>query len=180
MVWPQILPLFLIMKATLQDGSAHSLEQKGNKVLIDGVITPFDLKEIRPGSYHVLINGKSVEVEVLLSDKASKKHVLRVNGKTTEVSLRDHYDDLLRELGMDSTSSSRVGDLKAPMPGLVVDVPVQIGQTVQKGDTLVILEAMKMENTLKCTASAVVKKIAVKKGQAVEKNEVLVYLAPAE
>jgi biotin carboxyl carrier protein len=69
-----------------------------------------------------------------------------------------------------------VGDLKAPMPGLVVDIPVKEGDTVSKGDTLVILEAMKMENALKAVADATVKKIAVTKGQAVDKNTLLIQL----
>jgi biotin carboxyl carrier protein len=90
--------------------------------------------------------------------------------------MRDRFDDLLKELGMDAAASLKVGDLKAPMPGLVVDIPVKEGDTVSKGDTLVILEAMKMENALKAVADATVKKIAVTKGQAVDKNTLLIQL----
>lgn len=177
----QANPTFVsIMKAILQSGSEYRIERKGDKILLNGVDTPADMKELRPGSWHILLDGKSVEIEVLHIDKASRNYVLRVNGKQTDVTLRDRFDDLLRELGMDNNAASRVGDLKAPMPGLVVDVPVAEGQSIQKGDTLVILEAMKMENALKATGNAVVKKISVKKGQAVEKNEVLVFLTPAE
>jgi biotin carboxyl carrier protein len=78
---------------------------------------------------------------------------------------------------MDAGSAQKVGDLKAPMPGLVVDIPVKEGDVVKKGDTLVILEAMKMENALKAVGDAVVKKINVKKGQAVDKNTLLVQMA---
>ena len=135
-----------------------------------------DINEFRPGSYHLLVEGVSYRLEVLSSDTDSKKYTFRINGKKTDVVLRDRFDDLLKEMGMDAAASPRAGDLKAPMPGLVVDVPVQEGQQVEKGDTLVILEAMKMENALKAPAPGVVRKIAVKKGQAVEKNETLIHI----
>jgi biotin carboxyl carrier protein len=99
------------------------------------------------------------------------------NGKKVEAELSDKFDALLKELGMDAGSAQKVGDLKAPMPGLVVDIPVKEGDVVKKGDTLVILEAMKMENALKAVGDAVVKKINVKKGQAVDKNTLLVQMA---
>ena len=77
---------------------------------------------------------------------------------------------------MDAGAAGKVMDIKAPMPGLVVDVRVAEGQALKKGDAVVVLEAMKMENILKATADAVVKKVSVKTGAKVEKNEVLVIL----
>ncbi len=94
-----------------------------------------------------------------------------------EVQLRDQYDDRLQALGMDASAGKKTGDLKAPMPGLVIDVAVSEGQQVKKGDTLVVLEAMKMENTLKAPGDAVVKKIHIEKGVTVEKNQVLIQLS---
>ena len=164
------------MKATINGIAEFELEQQGPKLMINGKEQEVDLRELKPGSYHLLMDGISYAVEVLHSDRQEKKHVIRLNGKKIEICLNDRYDDLLKELGMDASASQRVGDLKAPMPGLVVEIPVAVGQTVSKGDTLLILEAMKMENSLKAGADATVKKIAVKKGQAVDKNEVLIYL----
>jgi biotin carboxyl carrier protein len=132
---------------------------------------------LKPGTYHYLINNKSYNINVIESDKNSKQYQLRINGKNFDVQLRDRYDDLLHELGLDTITAAKISDLKAPMPGLVVDILVQENSVVKKGDTLVILEAMKMENSLKATADTVVKKVMVKKGQAVEKNEVLVQLS---
>ena len=77
---------------------------------------------------------------------------------------------------MDTLTSSKVNDLKAPMPGLVLEILVCEGDKINKGDTLVVLEAMKMENALKAVADATVKKISIKKGNTVEKNQVLVHL----
>jgi biotin carboxyl carrier protein len=161
----------------LSGGKELRIEQESGNLLIDGQNHSYTLSELRPGSYHLLMDGKTHSVEVLESDRTSKQYLLRINGKTVNVGLRDRFDDLLKRLGMDGGGSQKTGHLKAPMPGLVVDVPVTEGQTIAKGDTLLVLEAMKMENALKAAADATVKKILVNKGQAVEKNTVLIELA---
>ena len=71
-------------------------------------------------------------------------------------------------------SAQVVKDIKAPMPGLVLQISVGPGDTVEKGDPLLILEAMKMENVLKAPGSGTVKKVSVNQGQAVEKNQLLI------
>ena len=78
---------------------------------------------------------------------------------------------------MDLLTSNKASDLKAPMPGLVVDVTVSPGDQVKKGDKLLVLEAMKMENILKAPADATVKGVNISKGKTVEKNEVLIQFA---
>jgi biotin carboxyl carrier protein len=75
---------------------------------------------------------------------------------------------------MSNANASKVNDLKAPMPGLIVDVKVQVGDSVKKGDIILILEAMKMENVLKSTGEGKVKAIKVVPKQNVEKNQVLI------
>ena len=147
----------------------------GNFILNGEEIT-LDLIKIKEGSFHVIQNNRSYNIEVLKLNAEKKKVELRVNNNDYTVYLKDKYDELLHRLGMDLLSSEKVNDLKAPMPGLVVAVNVAEGQSVKKGDVLVTLEAMKMENALKADADAVVKKVSVKKGSAVEKNEVLIYL----
>lgn len=166
-----------MIKATLQGRTVMRIEQKNGSLFLEGNETPYDLRELKEGSYHILLNGVSYSLDVISSDATAKRHVFRLNGKKVTVQLEDRYDALLKELGMDSASTKKTDHLKAPMPGLVVDIPVKEGQQINKGDTLVILEAMKMENALKAVADAMVKKINVIKGQAVEKNVVLVELA---
>ncbi|MFM9008534.1 MAG: acetyl-CoA carboxylase biotin carboxyl carrier protein subunit [Bacteroidota bacterium] len=161
----------------LSGGKELRIEQESGNLLIDGQNQTYTLSELRPGSYHLLMDGKTHSVEVLESDRSTKQYLLRINGKTVSVGLRDRFDDLLKRLGMDGAGSQKTGHLKAPMPGLVVEVPVSEGQMINKGDTLLVLEAMKMENALKAAADATVKKILVNKGQAVEKNTVLIELA---
>jgi biotin carboxyl carrier protein len=81
---------------------------------------------------------------------------------------------LLHSLGLDSLASKKVNDIKAPMPGMVLNILVTEGQEVKKGDGLIVLEAMKMENILKSPTDGVIKKIAITKGVAVEKNQLLI------
>ncbi|MFN0187808.1 MAG: biotin/lipoyl-containing protein [Bacteroidia bacterium] len=164
-------------KVIINDSADLKVEKYDTDLFINGAKVIFDLKKLHPGSYHLLSNGVSYNVEVISSNPKEKKHIIRLNGKVLHIQMRDRYDDLLKELGMDASSSMSVGDLKAPMPGLVVNIPVKEGDQVKKGDTLVILEAMKMENALKATVDATVKKIAVTKGKVVDKNEVLIYLS---
>lgn len=141
---------------------------------IDGKTFTLDADESDPGHFHVLRNSVSYNVEVLYADPATKTVTLKVNGNTYEAVLKDKYDELLHSLGMDGLNNRKVNELKAPMPGLVLDVLVSEGSAVKKGDALVILEAMKMENILKSPTDGTIKKVGVKKGMAVEKNQLLV------
>ena len=123
------------------------------------------------------INNSPIEIYVLEFDKSSKKSRLWINGKTVTVTGEDDMDRLLKQMGMEAGSSKKMKELKAPMPGLVVDVLVKPGDTIEKDSALVILEAMKMENVLKAQGTATVLSVEIKKGQAVEKNEVLIKFA---
>jgi biotin carboxyl carrier protein len=164
------------MKVRVNDKHDFDLNNKGQIILFQNKEVDFDLKDIRPGTFHLLLNNKSFNVEVIESDLKTKHYKLLVNNKIFTVSLKDKLDDLLHELGMDMTGASKVNDLKAPMPGLVLDILVHEGEKINKGGTLIVLEAMKMENALKAIADATVKKISVKKGTTVEKNQVLIQL----
>jgi biotin carboxyl carrier protein len=165
------------MKAIINKTNAVTVEEKtGGAISINDKLFSGDIKQVGPFSYNIIYNGESMNLEVLVSDAKNKKHQLKINGKVVDVQLEDKYDELLKKLGMDASSSQKIGDLKAPMPGLVVNIPVSEGDVIKKGDVLLILEAMKMENALKAVADATVKKIMVKTGQAVEKNQVLIQL----
>jgi pyruvate carboxylase subunit B len=90
------------------------------------------------------------------------------------VEVSDEKTERLRKLMGEAGGGVKAGSLKAPMPGLVVRVEVEVGQHINKGDGLLIVEAMKMENELKAHAPCVIKEIKVKPGQPVEKNQVLI------
>ena len=122
----------------------------------------------------VLYNNKSYTVVLTKSDKEAKQYTLQIGTNKYEVSLKDKLDDLLAGMGLSAGAAAKLNNIKAPMPGLVVNILVAEGDTIAKGDALLVLEAMKMENIIKSPGEGVVKKININKGQAVEKNQVLI------
>jgi acetyl/propionyl-CoA carboxylase alpha subunit len=161
-------------------GKEHQVnftDHKGGSGTLNGSAFSWDVIEIKAGSFHVIKDDRSYTVEVIKADPTTKSFVISVNGNKYTLDVKDKYDELLHSLGMDNAGSGKVSDMKAPMPGLVLDVRVGEGTAVKKGDALLVLEAMKMENILKSPADGVVKKVNVKKGAAVEKNQVLISFA---
>jgi acetyl/propionyl-CoA carboxylase alpha subunit len=146
-----------------------------NSYELDGKIVKPDILEVRDGVFHVIVEKRSYNAEVIKHDPAEKTFHISINNNIYTLSVKDQYDELLKALGMDALNKGKAADLKAPMPGMVVEVAVKEGQEVKKGDKLVVLEAMKMENILKAPADATVKKVNAVKGKTVEKNEVLVW-----
>lgn len=145
-----------------------------SKGLLNGERFELDTIKVKDNSLHVIKNNRSYNIEVIKADYNEKNFVVLINGNKYHLTIKDKYDELLKSLGFDSFIGNKVKELKAPMPGLVLDIVVSEGSTVKKGDSLLVLEAMKMENNIKSPADGVVKKINIKKGVAVEKNQVLI------
>jgi len=129
-----------------------------------------DVISTGPNVFHLLENGKSYHVELLDADYTRRTYTLKINGAKYTVAISDYYERLIKKLGLQVSGSHKINDVKAPMPGLVISVLVEPGQSVQKGDPLLILEAMKMENVIKAAGDGVVKSVAAQKGQPVEKG----------
>jgi biotin carboxyl carrier protein len=115
-------------------------------------------------------------LELLQKDENGKLLTVKVNGIKRVLELETEMDLLLKKLGMDKLASPKLNQVKAPMPGLVLRILVKDGDEVKKGETLLVLEAMKMENVIKAPADLVVKKITVTEKTAVDKNQVLIEL----
>lgn len=119
-------------------------------------------------------DGVEYRVQVASLDTDNKKAVLRINGRKYTVSLEDQFDQLLKDLGLEGLAVKKVSEIKSPMPGLVLDIFVAPRDVIKKGDQVLVLEAMKMENILKSQTDAVVKSIEIETGVAVEKGQVLI------
>ena len=150
------------------------VEQSAEDLLIDGSVANYDLIKESATKFHMIKDNKSYNLEVLKSDDTQKEFIIKVNGNEYELKATDKYDELLSKMGISRGATAKVNELKAPMPGLVFDIKVEVGQEVAEGEPLMILEAMKMENVLKSPADVVIKSIEIKKQEAVEKNQVLI------
>jgi biotin carboxyl carrier protein len=137
---------------------------------------PFEwnMVKISDGYFHIIHENKSYKAELVKADAATKTFQVKVNGRIYPVVVKDKFDLLLEKMGMNNSAAGKVNTIKAPMPGLIIDLKVKAGDTVKAGDALLILEAMKMENIIKSPGDGTVKTVHAKKGDSVEKNQVLI------
>ena len=142
--------------------------------LLNGDFYSLDIEKVDAQTWHILKDNISYYVQWIERNDEAKTYTLKVNGSLIVLEAKNEFDILLEKMGMANVGSAKVSKLKAPMPGKVLDVLVTAGQEVVKGDGLVILEAMKMENVLKADDVGVVKSVNVSIGEAVEKNNVLI------
>ena len=103
-----------------------------------------------------------------------KCFTIKINNNYYEVSIKDEFDRLADRLGFADKKVKVVNNVKAPMSGVVLDIMVNDGSTVAEGDSVLILEAMKMENIIKAERDATIKNILISKGASVDKNQVLI------
>jgi biotin carboxyl carrier protein len=152
------------------DGKAHEVEvlKAGTSVMtvtIDGVVLQGSSKLIGDDG-----DGSS----------AASRMVISAGGRDFEVEVDDERSRLIKSFHPKTGASGGPTRVKAPMPGLVVRLEVAVGQEVKPGQGLLVLEAMKMENEIRCLVEGVIEKIDVKPGEAVEKDEVLMVIRPPE
>jgi len=125
-------------------------------------------------NFHVLHNNTSYHAEVVSADFINKTYTVIINNNEYVVSIANHLDQLIKEMGFEVGKTKLVNAIKAPMPGLILEINVSVGQEVNEGDNLLILEAMKMENSFDSPRAGIIKSIAITKGQAVEKGQLLI------
>ena len=149
--------------------------QRDGSLLVNDKVMHVDFLNLNTSLYSLIIDNRSIELAIDESDGITE---LLVNGRLYEAQVLDERALFLANrkgtLGISS------GDIKAPMPGLIVNVQVAIGEPVAEGDTVIILESMKMQNELKAPISGTISNVAVKAGQTVEKNTSLVTITPDE
>ena len=120
--------------------------------------------------YSLIVDGKSFEGFVYPGE--TEWEVLLM-GRQFPVAVEDEREKRLRAAAGGSVSDAGEFHLKAPMPGMVVSIPVEEGQEIEKGDVLLILESMKMQNELKAPRAGIVGRIRVKMGELVEQRQTL-------
>jgi biotin carboxyl carrier protein len=161
-------------KIKVNDKSEFNIDVTAKATIINDVVANADIMKLDATNYHIIDNLKSYNAEVVSFNREEKTAEIKVNGNTYHLKAKDQFDALLDQLGLSNLNSNKVSDIKAPMPGLVLKVLVNEGDEVKKGDSLFILEAMKMENIIKAPADAVVKAIKVKPADKVEKGQLII------
>lgn len=161
-------------KASVNNAAPINIEIAPAGMTLNEQPYSWDLAKLSHNQYHILKDDRSFSLEVLSVEAETKTVRLKINGHIHAVQVKDRFDLLLEKMGMSSAAASKVNNIKAPMPGLIVGISIQPGDMVTKGDTILILEAMKMENAIKAPGDGTVKTVKIQKGDRVEKGQVLV------
>jgi biotin carboxyl carrier protein len=140
------------------------------RLMVNGVLHEVDFLELRNSLFSIIKDNRSLEI--VIDETSSDQYEIMLGGRLYDGQVLDERALLMinRRGGIKLNS----GEVNSPMPGLIVEVRTAVGETVQEGQTVVILESMKMQNELKAPRSGTVVKIAVSKGQTVEKGALLV------
>lgn len=154
----------------------YNLKLKKDQIYLNDNLFEVDLSTISDSRFHAIRDNKSHNIEIIEINKLDKTALVKVNSNIYTIRIKDQYDELLEKMGLNSLNVSTVKDIKAPMPGMVLKILVKENDRVKKGDALLVLEAMKMENLLKSPVDAQIKFVKIKTGDKVEKNEVLLEL----
>jgi biotin carboxyl carrier protein len=136
--------------------------------------TNIDVVEVSLSKFHILKNNEAYTAEIVSADFLAKRYTVKVNGNSYQVSIANSLDLQIKEMGFLVGGSKQVNEIKAPMPGLILEISVSVGQEVQENDCLLILEAMKMENSFLSPRAGIIKSISAKKGDAVDKGQLLI------
>ncbi len=146
---------------------------KNGELTVNGEPREVDFLTLGPSLYSVLMDNKSYEVVI---EEREGSYELLMQGRLYTGDVLDERALLLAQRRSELGVSSGELSIKSPMPGLIVDIVVAEGDEVAKGQTLVILESMKMQNELKAPRDGVVQRISAQPGQSVEQNKLLITL----
>ncbi len=150
----------------------NSLDFKFYQKQIDSL----DIIQENNSEFHILIDNQAFKANLIESDFSKKQYTIAVNSNTYLIEIASPIDQLIKKIGYTVGSPKKLNFINAPMPGIVIDINVEEGDEIKEGDTLLILEAMKMENALTSPKNAIVKSIYAVKGGTVDKGKLLIEL----
>ena len=156
------------------NNSAHRIDLDEEGISVDGELLSWDLIKVNENLFHLIHDSNSYTIEIVNSDDTKKRSKIKVNGVFLTYWFKTSMTFYWKSLGCSIQSKDEHSEIRAPMPGMILDVLVKEGQEVSKGEKLVILEAMKMENIIKSSSEGIIETINIHKGMNVEKNQVLI------
>jgi biotin carboxyl carrier protein len=146
----------------------------GSRALIsvDDQKYDLDIVEVEEGVYSILYNGHSYNIE-LIEGENSKKYLVNTFAKSFNVEVIDAESKYIRSRnsGLEVEGANTI---QSPMPGKVVKIPVKVGDLVENGQTIVVVEAMKMQSEFKVSGDKIITEILVKEGDTVEAHQIMV------
>lgn len=145
-----------------------------NFQLTEEQINSFDVASLDNEHFHIIQDNQSYRANITDCDFQNRAYEITINNTVYKVKIENELDQLIKEMGFEVGKAKQINAIKAPMPGLILDIAISIGQEVNEGDNLLILEAMKMENSFYSPRHGIIKSIAVEKGQAVDKGQLLI------
>jgi len=149
-------------------------ESNRGKLKVNNKALEWDIVKLEKDSFHIIYNNKSYKCQVLETSGETKSFKIRMDNNVYDLKVKDRYDELLAELGITNGNGAKVHQVKAAMPGKVLELNVKAGEKVKQGDNLLVLEAMKMENIIKSPEDGTIKSCEVKVGATVNKNQILI------
>lgn len=160
---------------TTVNGKQYEIEINQNgRVTVNGEERVVDFQALQSPLYSLMVNNASFEALVEVREGIFNVDML---GSNYEVSVADERAQRIAAARSGFAADSGEIQVRSPMPGLIVAVPVREGQEVAKGEALIVLESMKMENELKAPRAGTVSKVVVTTGDRVEQNKVLIVLS---
>lgn len=160
------------------DGQAieMDIEEQGEnlKIRIEHETLLADLLEIAaPSLYSIILDNDSYEVSI---ERRDDQYVVLIAGELYTVKVQDERTRRLAAVAPKARASEGEVVIKAPMPGMVVALDVSLGDVVEKGQGLLVLEAMKMQNELRAPRPGTIKSVNVQQGERVEHGRVMIVL----
>jgi biotin carboxyl carrier protein len=165
------------MKYVVMVGETEvEVDLDGDVVTVDGSASVAHLNEVEGTPVRMVTIGDEVHRVVARRGATRGRFTLWLDGFRYEVEALDERTRAIRALSGAATEASGPAPLIAPMPGMIVRISVEVGDNVQAGQGLIVMEAMKMENELRATSAGTVKAILAREGAAVEKGAMLLEL----
>jgi len=150
------------------------VDSKWELTILEKEVLSLDVVKLKGKKYHLLEDNQSYQGEIVGANFNKRTYAVKINGSVYNVSVENYLDQLIKNMGFSTGSSKDVKLIKAPMPGVVLSVNVKVGQEVTEDESLLVLEAMKMESSLVSPSNGVVKNILVANGNTVEKGQLLI------
>jgi biotin carboxyl carrier protein len=161
-----------MFKTQVNKTTSVDINNDQNQIL--GSNETVSVQKMPNNSYNIILAENKFIADIVDVNEKDKLVKVKINQQLYQVSVQDSADILLQKVGVKIATEKKTINLKSPMPGLVLQVLVKEGQQVKKGDALLVVEAMKMENIFKANTDAVIDTIKINEKQVIEKGQELI------